>query len=98
MGKQARLHRNKVRLGLEEPFRQAEIAGEQRFICNKCHTIMPESRVTDHLKECQPGGVKCVKCGDVYPQTEFLAHIKSCNGRQGVDGAFNLKLDTEVKP
>ncbi len=77
MGKRDREHRLAVINGQDKPFRQV---GEPvlYMFCGKCKTRMSESRVTDHLKECQPQGVQCANCKQIFKPEDFLTHFKAC--------------------
>ena len=83
MGKKGRLHRERVIAGIEPPIRQ-ETAPRRFLVCGKCHTAMPEAMVTDHLKECQPGGAECGHCHHLFPPEDFLAHFKGCRANTNI--------------
>ncbi len=78
MGKRDRLRKERVIAGLESPFRQEPVFLQRYLTCSKCRTAMPEGRVTEHLLECQPGGVVCGICGYKVSAAGFLAHFKEC--------------------
>ncbi|MFA5377232.1 MAG: hypothetical protein WC455_15890 [Dehalococcoidia bacterium] len=78
MGTRKRLHREAVIAGLEAPFRPVELPPAVYLRCGKCGVSVPESRVTEHLKQCQPQGARCGKCGMVIPAEQFLEHFKAC--------------------
>ncbi|MDD5510795.1 MAG: hypothetical protein PHI12_08295 [Dehalococcoidales bacterium] len=78
MGKRSREHRLAVAAGIDKPFRQLELPSELEMCCGKCHTVMPESRVTEHLLKCQPAGVICQNCKQLFTPEKFMEHYKSC--------------------
>lgn len=91
MGKRARQHREKVIAGMEPPYRQPTT-----FLmvlkCGKCHNTITEGGVTEHLKQCQPGGAKCGRCGERIKPDIFLEHFKACQGKKKIgasDGQRN---------
>jgi len=88
MGIKSRLHRQAVITGTVKPFRTPDITpSRQWLVCGKCHLVMSESRVAEHLKDCQPSGAKCSKCGDMFKPDEFLPHFLNCDGKKHTEVA-----------
>lgn len=50
------------------------IEKQLQFRCGKCNHMVYESELTEHLKLCQPDGVKCGRCGKTVMPNEFLEH------------------------
>ena len=79
MGRRSREHRRAVIAGVEKPV-STPTSVQLVLRCGKCRALVVESRVTLHLKECQPGGARCGKCGGIFKPEIFLFHFKACAG------------------
>ena len=79
MGRRSREHRRAVIAGVEKPV-STPTSVQLVLRCGKCRALVVESRVTLHLKECQPGGARCGKCGGMFKPEIFLDHFKACPG------------------
>jgi len=78
MGKQSRERRAAVIAKEAEPHRQGPTRSFRLLQCGKCKVIMPEYVATEHLKECQPAGVKCGHCQATISPDAFLDHFVNC--------------------